>query len=266
MMDEFCREKGIKREYSVARTPQQNGVAERKNRTLIEAARTMLADSKLPTTFWAEVVSTFLLCLALQIVKEMAKWLFDLDSLTQSMNYVPVVARTFSNEFIQDASYFDDASPRSIADAQLQDQNGTHDDCSLQNNGTADQQINTASPEVNTGSRVVSTAVPEEMTHQDTSYMVFLLLFPISRRTKQRISKAFIDPSRVEAMQRYMSVNLPGFEIPDHPDKVYKVVKALDGTHQAPRAWYRHYDIIFGSTKKELCDGVLEKLMKISFR
>ncbi|GJV37436.1 ribonuclease H-like domain-containing protein [Tanacetum coccineum] len=50
--------KGIKREYSVARTPQQNGVAERKNRTLIEAARTMLADSKLPTTFWAEAVST----------------------------------------------------------------------------------------------------------------------------------------------------------------------------------------------------------------
>ncbi|GJX29246.1 putative ribonuclease H-like domain-containing protein [Tanacetum coccineum] len=58
VMDEFCREKGIKREYSVARTPQQNGVAERKNRTLIEAARTMLADSKLPTTFWAEAVST----------------------------------------------------------------------------------------------------------------------------------------------------------------------------------------------------------------
>ncbi|GJV13561.1 ribonuclease H-like domain-containing protein [Tanacetum coccineum] len=43
--------------YSVARTPQQNGVAERRNRTLIEAARTMLADSKLPTTFWAETVN-----------------------------------------------------------------------------------------------------------------------------------------------------------------------------------------------------------------
>ncbi|GKE33013.1 retrovirus-related pol polyprotein from transposon TNT 1-94, partial [Tanacetum coccineum] len=48
----------IKREYSNARTPQQNGVAERKNRTLIEAARTMLADSFLPNTFWAEAVST----------------------------------------------------------------------------------------------------------------------------------------------------------------------------------------------------------------
>ncbi|GKF51605.1 putative ribonuclease H-like domain-containing protein, partial [Tanacetum coccineum] len=43
--------KGIKREFSNARTPQQNGVAERRNRTLIEAARTMLADAKLPVTF-----------------------------------------------------------------------------------------------------------------------------------------------------------------------------------------------------------------------
>ncbi|GJU30424.1 putative ribonuclease H-like domain-containing protein [Tanacetum coccineum] len=54
----LCGEKGIKRDYSNARTPQQNGVAERKNRTLIEAARIMLADSKLPTMFWTEAVST----------------------------------------------------------------------------------------------------------------------------------------------------------------------------------------------------------------
>nr|GEV19376.1 ribonuclease H-like domain-containing protein [Tanacetum cinerariifolium] len=54
----FCGMKGIKREYSVARTPQLNGIAERKNRTLIEVARTMLADSLLPILFWAEVVNT----------------------------------------------------------------------------------------------------------------------------------------------------------------------------------------------------------------
>ncbi|GJR38383.1 putative ribonuclease H-like domain-containing protein [Tanacetum coccineum] len=57
-MNQFCEMKGIKRQFSIARTPQQNGVAERRNRTLIEAARTMLADSKSPTTFWAEVVNT----------------------------------------------------------------------------------------------------------------------------------------------------------------------------------------------------------------
>ncbi|GJZ44740.1 putative ribonuclease H-like domain-containing protein [Tanacetum coccineum] len=56
--NQINHKKGIKKEFSVARTPQQNGVAERKNRTLIETARTMLADSKLPTTFWAEAVNT----------------------------------------------------------------------------------------------------------------------------------------------------------------------------------------------------------------
>nr|GEZ14303.1 ribonuclease H-like domain-containing protein [Tanacetum cinerariifolium] len=50
--------KGIKREFSVARTPQQNRIAERNNRTLIEAARTMLVDLLLPITFWAEAVNT----------------------------------------------------------------------------------------------------------------------------------------------------------------------------------------------------------------
>nr|GFA02336.1 hypothetical protein [Tanacetum cinerariifolium] len=48
----------IKREFSVARTPQQNGIAERKNRTLIEATRTMLVDSLLPILFWVEAVNT----------------------------------------------------------------------------------------------------------------------------------------------------------------------------------------------------------------
>nr|GEY62763.1 uncharacterized mitochondrial protein AtMg00810-like [Tanacetum cinerariifolium] len=91
-----------------------------------------------------------------------------------------------------------------------------------------------------------------------------------------------------------------GFEDPDHPDKVYKVVKALYGLHQAPRAWYEtlaNYllendfhrgqidqtlfikkqkgdillvqiyvdDIIFGATNKDLCKS-FEKLMKDKFQ
>nr|GEX51987.1 putative ribonuclease H-like domain-containing protein [Tanacetum cinerariifolium] len=57
-LNKFCRIKGIKREFSVPRTPQQNSIAETKNRTLIEAARTMLADSLLLIPFWAKAVNT----------------------------------------------------------------------------------------------------------------------------------------------------------------------------------------------------------------
>ncbi|GJW47238.1 putative ribonuclease H-like domain-containing protein [Tanacetum coccineum] len=153
-MIELCGSKGIKREYSNARTPQQNGVAKRKNRTLIEAARTMLADSFLTNTFWAEAVSTACYVLNRVLVtkphnknpyelitgkqpiisyirpfgchvtilntldhlgkfKEKADedflvgyslsrkgptWLFDLDYLTDSMNYQPVTAENRANK------------------------------------------------------------------------------------------------------------------------------------------------------------------------
>nr|GFA92354.1 hypothetical protein [Tanacetum cinerariifolium] len=57
-LNQFCGLKGIKREFSIPSIPQQNGIVKRKNRTLIEAARTMLADSLLPIPFWAEAVNT----------------------------------------------------------------------------------------------------------------------------------------------------------------------------------------------------------------
>ncbi|KAL8157029.1 hypothetical protein AgCh_001943 [Apium graveolens] len=57
-LSEFCKSKGIVQEFSAARTPQQDGVVERKNRTLIEAARTLLQDAQLPTNFWEEAVNT----------------------------------------------------------------------------------------------------------------------------------------------------------------------------------------------------------------
>ena len=50
-------QEGIKQELTTPHTPQQNGAAERLNRTLIEGVRTMLADSKLPPRFWAQAKS-----------------------------------------------------------------------------------------------------------------------------------------------------------------------------------------------------------------
>nr|GEX43051.1 ribonuclease H-like domain-containing protein [Tanacetum cinerariifolium] len=75
-LDEFCGIKRIKREYSNTRTPQQNRVAKRKNRTLIKVTRTMPANSLLPITFWAEAVNT-------------ACYVLNRDLVTKSHNKTP---------------------------------------------------------------------------------------------------------------------------------------------------------------------------------
>jgi hypothetical protein len=54
----FLEDKGIKHEFSSPYTPQQNGVVERKNRTLLDMARTMLDEYKTPDQFWAEAINT----------------------------------------------------------------------------------------------------------------------------------------------------------------------------------------------------------------
>jgi hypothetical protein len=54
----FLKDEGIKHEFSSPYTPQQNGVVERKNRTLLDMARTMLDEYKTPDRFWAEAINT----------------------------------------------------------------------------------------------------------------------------------------------------------------------------------------------------------------
>ncbi|GJV10757.1 ribonuclease H-like domain-containing protein [Tanacetum coccineum] len=197
----------------------QNGVAERRNRILIEAARTMLADSKLPTTFWAEAVSTACYVQNMVLVvkphnktpyelfrgfkpslsfmrpfrchvtilntldnlgkfdgksdeenKPMIegngpKWLFDIDSLTQSMNYVPVAAGTIINEYAgtqEELNDVDNGEPKSAGDDQKEDGDGpdnkndeqdkSDDVSSPKEVNAAGQHVNTARPDVNTGS------------------------------------------------------------------------------------------------------------------
>ncbi|GJZ09713.1 putative ribonuclease H-like domain-containing protein [Tanacetum coccineum] len=477
VIDDFCREKCIKREYSVARTPQKNGVAERRNRTLIEAARTMLADSKLPTTFWAKAVSTacyvqnrvlvvkphnktpyelfrgfkpalsfmrpfgchvtilntldslgkfdgksddgFFVGYSLStkafkvyntrtrrveenlhigflenkpmIEGNGPKWLFDIDSLTQSMNYVPIAAGAIINESVGTQGELNADGP----DNENAEQDKFEDDNNPKDVNAAGQHVNTASPEVNTIDPSVSTASsndqdsPKDMftmgasptleaTHvkffsdedepevnlgnitnsytiepisiakalSDSSWVEAIQEELLNKkdergiviRNKARLvaqgyrqeevidyEEVFASVARIEAIRLFLAyayfmgflvyqmdvksaflygtieeevyvTQPPGFKDPDHPDKVYKVVKALYGLHQAPRAWYEtlaNYllgngfkrgkinqtlfikkqkgdillvqvyvdDIIFGSTNKELCTG-FEKLMK----
>jgi transposase InsO family protein len=57
-VEDFLHKEGIQHEFLAPYTPQQNGVAKRKNRTLIEMTRTMLDEYKTSDRFWAEVINT----------------------------------------------------------------------------------------------------------------------------------------------------------------------------------------------------------------
>ncbi|GKD66807.1 putative ribonuclease H-like domain-containing protein [Tanacetum coccineum] len=352
-MSEFCEKKGIKKEFSVARTPQQNGSVERRNRTLIKTARTMLANSKLPTTFWAEAVNTacyvqnrvlvvklhnkthyelfrgrtpalsfmrpfgchvtilnaldylgkfdgksdegFFVGYSMNskafrvynirtkkveenlhirflenkpiIAGDGQTWLFDIDVLTKSMNYVLVVACTNSNDFI--------GTEESIGTGHSSKKTGSSQDyilIPLWKDGSL----------FDSSSKNASNDEPQP-----------------SSDAGKKDDEGVCKESRIDDQERPKN-STQGFEDPEFPDKVYKVEKALYGLHQAPRAWYETLstylldngfqrgqidktlfikrvksdillvqvnvdDIIFRSTKKELCTE-FEKLMYKKFQ
>ncbi|GKD07212.1 putative ribonuclease H-like domain-containing protein [Tanacetum coccineum] len=277
-----------KQHRASSRTPQQNRVAERRNRTLTEAARTMLADSKLPTTFWVEAVSTACYVQnrvlivkphnktpyelfrgikpALSFMKPFGchvtilntldslgkfdgksdkgffagyslsskafrvyntrtkkveenlhigflenkliiegngpKWLFDIDSLTQFMNYVPVTTSTSTNEsagsqedqnagtFVEkdrtsqdcivmpiwkDALYFDSPSKqmgnddsKSVSNDPKENEDGSNDE----SNGKEKSEDDSSTKQDNTANQPVNTASPRLNTSGIGLYIV----------------------------------------------------------------------------------------------
>ncbi|GKD97738.1 putative ribonuclease H-like domain-containing protein [Tanacetum coccineum] len=508
-MSDFCEKKGIKKEFSVARTPQQNSVVERRNRTLIEAARTMVLvvkphnktpyelfrgrtpalsymrpfgchvtilntldylgkfDGKFNEGFFVgyslnskafrvynirtrkvkEILHIRFLEDKPIIAGDGPKWMFDIDVLTKSMNYMPVVAGINSNDFVgteesigtghssketgssqdyilmplwKDGSLFNSSSknasnnePQTSSDAEKKDDDGVSKESEIDNHEMPKnnpQEVNTAEPSLNVEPELISLennatlkdthadffgdetevdmsnitttypvpSIPNTRIHKDHS-LDHVIGDVQSGEEPKRITKALMDLpkgkraigtkwifrnkkdersivirnkarlvthghsqeegidydevfapiARIKAIRLFLAYasfmgfmmyqmdvksaflygqieeevyvcQPPGFEDPDYPDKVYKVVKALYSLHQAPRAWYETLakylldngfhkgkidqtlfikkqkgdilliqvyvdDIIFGSTKKELCTE-FEKLMHDKFQ
>nr|GEX64568.1 hypothetical protein [Tanacetum cinerariifolium] len=418
-LHQFCGLKGIKRKFNVPKTPQQNGIAERKNRTLIEAARTMLEDSLLPIPFWAEAVNTayhlgkfqgkvderflvgYYVCSKAfrvfnsrtRIIQETLHvnfletkpnvagtgpaWLFDIDSLSGTMNYHPVTVENQSNSDadmlnLEDLTY-SDVEDIVGAEADINNLESTILVSPILNTRIhKDHPISLIIGDLSstTQTRSMARAVKDQdglsqMFDKDFHTCMFACFLSqeepkrraigtkwvyrnkkdergIVIRIKARLvaqgyiqeegidyEEVFAPVARIEAIILFLAyasfmsflvyqidvksaflyetieeevhVCQPqGFEDPDHPDKVYKVVKALYGLHQAPKAWYETLaiyllensfqrgtidqtlfikkqkgdillvqiyvdDIIFGVTNKDLCKS-FEKLMKDRFQ
>nr|GEU35811.1 putative reverse transcriptase, RNA-dependent DNA polymerase [Tanacetum cinerariifolium] len=317
--------RGIKREFIIPSTPQHNGVAERKNKTLIEATRTMLVDSKLPITFWAEAVNTacYVLKRALvikphnkapyelicgrpplidfmkpfgcpvtilntrdylgkfdekaderffvgysvvskpmrvfnkrtKIVEETLNirflentpnvkgnrpdWLFDIDSLTISMNYVPVAAG-FQTNGPKDSAV-DAGKKATKVDASQVSNNGGQD--------TRKVDMNNVVPSYTIPDAPLTKFLkdhPKDQVFRNKKDERGIVIKNKARlvaqgHTQEEVYQMDVKSAFLyEKIQEEVYVCQPsGFEDPDFLDKVYKVEKALYRLHQAPRAWFQ---------------------------
>nr|GEU32717.1 putative ribonuclease H-like domain-containing protein [Tanacetum cinerariifolium] len=293
--------KGIKREFSVARTPQQNRVAERKNQTLIEAARTMLADSFLPIPFWAEAVH------AMYKIGAVIQDNFDAGKVgkepVSTHQYVllplwSIGSKDPKNKDSDTAFVVKENKSEVYVSPSSRDKPKKHDEKAKReakgkspvelSKGVRDLNITYSDDEEDVGAEadfsnlepsITVSPIPTTRVHKYhpvTQIIGDLSSAPLTRsmarmgHTQEEgidYEEVFAPVARIEAIRLFLayasfmgfmiyqmdfkSAFLYGtikeelyvyqplrFEDPDYPDEVYKVVKALYGLHQAPRAWY----------------------------
>nr|GEV71922.1 retrovirus-related Pol polyprotein from transposon TNT 1-94 [Tanacetum cinerariifolium] len=223
------QEEGIKHQTSTTRTPEQNGVVERSNRTLVEAARTMLLASKLPLFFWAEAIAT--------------------ACYTQNRSIIILTHDKTAYHIINDRK------------PSIKHLNIFGCICYLTRDGeNLDKMKEKGDPYILVGyftqskgyrvynkrTRLIVESIhirfdeiKEMFVANDTSDL-------ISQRQKASdydnsdpmdVKTAFLNgPPKEEVYVAQQD----GFVEPDHPEKVYRLRKALYGLKQAPRVWIRY--------------------------
>nr|GEW01134.1 putative ribonuclease H-like domain-containing protein [Tanacetum cinerariifolium] len=271
-MNQFCKMKGIMRQFSVARTPQQNEVSKGG-------------------------------------IGSGLGWIFDIDALTRTMNYEPIVVGTQSNGFTDLKSSHDDGFKPSSVDGKKVNEDPSKE-CECNDQEKEDNVNNTNN--VN----IVSSTIDAAGTNKDNELpfdpnmpaLENVSIFNFSNDDEAYASFKDFVVYQMDVKSAFLYEKFeeevyvcqpPGFEDPNFPDRVYKVKKTIYRLHQAPRAWYetlstylldngfqrgkidkslfirRHKgnillvqvyvdDIIFGSTKKELCNA-FERLMHEKF-
>ncbi|GJT15816.1 putative ribonuclease H-like domain-containing protein [Tanacetum coccineum] len=253
-------------------------------------------------------------------------WLFDIDALTKSMNYKPVVVGNQSNSNAGTKAYDDAGKARMeivpgkdyiflvlwTVDPPFSQSLKSSPDAGFKPSGDDEKKVTEelgkeGGDPINTIDGKTSIELPDDPNMPALEDIVYLNNDEdVGAEADINNLDAFM-PMDVKSAFLYGKIEeevyvcqLPGFEDPDFPDRVYKVEKALYGLHQAPRAWYETLstylldngfqkgkidktlfirrdkggillvqvyvdDIIFGSTKKSLCTE-FEKMMHKKFQ
>nr|GEX85442.1 hypothetical protein [Tanacetum cinerariifolium] len=265
-LNAFCKEEGIEHQTSAPRTPEQNGVVERRNRTLVEAARTMLSTSKLPLFFWAKAIA--IACYSqnrfdeIKEMSEMSRFVEnDTSVLIQKLRHnksrifflvlyhplsqvrgnpsKPVQTRrklATNTEMCMFALTVSTAEPKTIKEAMA-------DSAWIEamNKKDEDQTI------ICNKTRLVAKGyAQEEGIDFEESFAPVARLEAVWIFVAYAIQKCFLI-YHMDVKMAFLNGPLKeevyvaqpdGFVDLDHPEKVYRLRKALYGLKQASRAWY----------------------------
>ncbi|GJS07089.1 retrovirus-related pol polyprotein from transposon TNT 1-94 [Tanacetum coccineum] len=209
---------GIMQQFSTARTPQQNGVVERRNRTLVEAARTMLIFSRLPKFIWAE---------AIQVISDPSKHVMDSSKKNLQTDFVVCMYAV---------TVYSTIEPKNINEVWPFTVGLSH----------ASRRVRISLRDFKFGKLVPRTRRQEEGIDFEESFA------PVARLEAVRMFIAYAAHKNITIFQMDVKtaflngplkeevyVSQPeGFIDPEFPDHVYRLKKALYGLKQAPRAWY----------------------------
>nr|GEV30287.1 retrovirus-related Pol polyprotein from transposon TNT 1-94 [Tanacetum cinerariifolium] len=253
-LESFCDEKGISKNFSSRYTPKQNSVAERKNKTLIEAARTMLNG-------YSSVSKAFRVYTRKQQIEETYQ---DDQMITQPTD-VPLgnnteVSRPITEPLVPD-----------VTQSHILNQAFTSSHPAPQDRWPRDQHIKVVNIIGNPREGMLTRSMAAKLTTASASECLFAdflseiepkkeegidydeTFAPVARMEAIRIFLAFatyinFKVYRIDVKSAFLNGKLkeevyvkqpPGFESSEFPDYVCKLDKALYGLKQAPKAWYQ---------------------------
>ncbi|XP_070019627.1 uncharacterized protein [Nicotiana sylvestris] len=235
---EFCDEHGIYHNFSAPRTPQQNGVVERKNKTLEDMARTMLLSSKMPHSFWAEAVNTtcYIInrCITRPLIEKTPYEL--LKGRKPNISHLRAFGcKYFVNNNRKDSQRQEHEDEAIGMVKELSEVTAQAEDAPKEGigDGTAKEH----------GRNIKQKPVGCE-TLQDTDWVNAINKLDEDVTVIRNKARLVVQDGCRKCLPKWLPKEEvfvkqpPGFESKECPEHVYKLDKALYGLKQAPRAWY----------------------------